>query len=226
MCSEKKFECVLFDLDGTLMDTSSGILHCVDYIVGKFYLPYLEDETKRSFIGPPIQKSFQAHYGLSEERAWELATAWREAYKDTFLLEAEPYEGIYELLHSLRQNGIMTGVATNKREDYTLKLLEHFGFLPLFDCVVGSDFEGKRSKADMIRIGMERLGVDAPGACLMVGDTEGDMAAARAAGVGFLGVTYGFGFKKSDIIGRPMASDCRDIQRLILSNKTEQGEKT
>ena len=213
-------------MDGTLMDTAPGVLHGIDHIVEKYGLPDLCEEEKRTFIGPPVQKSFQVHFDVSEERAWELATAWRESYKDIFLLEAEPYEGIYELLESLRQSGIKTGVATNKREDYTLKLLGHFGFLTLFDCVVGSDFEGKRSKSDMICICMKRLGIDDPGACLMIGDTEGDMAAAQTAGVGFLGVTYGFGFKKGSVSGWPMANDCRDIQRLILCNQTKQGEKT
>lgn len=213
-----QYRCIIFDLDGTLMDTSEGILKCVDFIVARFGLAPLSEQEKLSFIGPPVQKSFQTYYACTPEQAWELATAWREAYKEKFLLEAVPYAGIYELLRALRQNGYKTAVATNKREDYTHKLLEHFSFLPLFDCIVGSDFEGKRSKADMIRLCMAHAKISELSHCLMVGDTAGDMIAAQEAGVPFLGVTYGFGFKKGAVTSvqvQRMADSCKEIMRLL-----------
>lgn len=215
-----QYELVLFDLDGTLMDTSGGVLRTIDYIIEKHQLPALDDAQKKSFIGPPVQKSFQIHYGCSEERAWELATAWRNAYKDIFLFEARAYDGIYDLLKFLRGRGIRTGVATNKREDYTKRLLEHFSFSPLFDCIIGSDFEGKRTKPDMIRQCMELCGVTDPRSCLMIGDTTGDLNAAAEAGTDFLGVTFGFGFKpNADNCGAKMADSCQEIQNIISELK-------
>ena len=216
----KQYQAVFFDLDGTLMDTSMGVIQAIDYIVGTFQLPVLSEQEKYAFIGPPIQKSFQVHYGCTQERAWELATAWRDAYKEKFLLEAIPYDGIYDLLRCLRQKGIKTCVATNKREDYTLKLLGHFSFLPLFDCIAGSDFEGKRGKPDMIRLCMEQTGITDPKRCLMVGDTVGDAAAAKEAGVDFLGVTYGFGFTAgiTSLAANAvmMADGCAQIQEWLI----------
>ena len=207
-----KYSCVVFDLDGTLLDTSSGIFACTSYVASQYGLPAIPEDVMRRFIGPPIQDSFQRYLGCGKERAWELATAWREAYKEIFLLKAKPYDGIYELLHGLRQAGIKTAVATNKREDYTLKLLAHFDYLPLFDCIVGSDFEGRRSKAEMIRICMERLGVTDSERCLMVGDTVGDHDAALAAGTRFLGVTYGFGYHRRDELPeKDAAENCMEI---------------
>lgn len=212
----KKYDCIMFDLDGTLMDTSSGILNCLDFIVEQFHLVPLSDQEKHCFIGPPIQESFQKHYSCSQERAWELAVAWREAYKEKFLLRAEPYDGIYDLLHKLRQAGIKTGIATNKREDYTLKLLKYFSFLSLFDCIVGSDFAGKRSKVDIICMCMKQIGVTKAERCLMVGDTIGDFTAAQKAGVDFLGVTYGFGFVIGQSIpNHKMANSCGEIRAAI-----------
>ena len=212
----KPYSCVLFDLDGTLMDTSLGIMRATDYIIETFHLPKLPEEVKRGFIGPPIQKSFQTYYHINQKRAWEIATAWRDVYKDRFLLEAAPYDGIYELLKRLREEGVKTCVATNKREDYAAKILSHFFLLPLFDCVVGSDFEGKRTKADMIRICMERIGVLDPAQCLMIGDTTGDMMAAQECGAKFIGVTYGFGFSpNSENNGIPMANSCKEIERMV-----------
>ena len=135
-----------------------------------------------------------------------------EAYKDIFLLEAVPYDGIFDVLRFCCKHGIRTGVATNKREDYTRKLLEHFGFIPLFDCVAGTDLEGKLKKADLIRVCMEKCELERPDRCLMVGDTINDLEAANKAGTGFLGVSYGFGFSAGDArADLPVVNDCGAI---------------
>ena len=212
-----KYKAVFFDLDGTLLDTSPGVIHAIDYIIEKFNLVQLSNKDKRCFIGPPIQRSFQMYYDLSEKQAWNLAEKWREAYKDIFLLEAKPYEGIYELLLNLRKNGTKTGVATNKREDYTMKLLEHFDLLHQFDCVIGSDIKGERSKLDMIRLCKEKTGIYDSSQCLMVGDTIGDMEAAQKVGVDFLGVTYGFGLSIDNHISNLICVDnCADIASFVM----------
>ena len=223
-----QYRCIIFDLDGTLLDTSIGILKCVDYIVSQFGLNPLSKQEKLSFIGPPVQESFKKHYECTTEQAWKLATAWREVYKEKFLLEAVPYEGIYDLLRELQQNGYKTAIATNKREDYTQKLLEYFSFLPLFDCIIGSDFDGKLSKADMIRLCLKQIKITEPSQCLMVGDTIGDMMAAQEAGIPFLGVTYGFGFKKGvTVFDNKMADNCKEIYDIVkdlyLLNKQKLG---
>lgn len=210
-----KYQAVFFDLDGTLIDTSEGVMRAIDSITEAYGLHPLSTAEKKSFIGPPIQVSFQQQYGLAKEHAWEIATRWREVYKDEYLLFARPYDGIYDLLSFCRENGIKTGVATNKREDYTKKLLEHFGFTPLFDWIAGTDFEGKLKKADLIRLCMEKTGVSDGEKCLMVGDTEGDWKAAMQAGVQFLGVTYGFGFTATEEICGLKAANCQEIEKII-----------
>lgn len=211
-----KTTCIIFDLDGTLMDTSKGILNCIDFIVDQFQLAPMNDLEKQSFIGPPIQDSFQMHYCCTAEESWNLATAWREAYKDKFLLEAVPYDDIYDLLRRLRQKGAKTCVATNKREDYAIKLLDHYGFIPLFDFIIGSDLKGKRSKADMIKMCMEWAREKDPGRYLMIGDTAGDFAAAQETGVNFLGVTYGFGFKNGQSVSEfPLADSMNELLTVL-----------
>lgn len=194
----KSYSCVIFDLDGTLMDTSRGIIQATDFIIEKFQLPIISEDVKRSFIGPPIQKSIQLCYGIEQEQAWEIATVWRDAYKDKFLFEAYPYDGIYELLKILRKKKIKVCVATNKREDYAMRLLDYFSFTPWLDFIVGSDFAGKLSKTDMIQLCMKKTKMVDPAQCLMIGDTNGDMVAAQKCGIDFIGVTYGFGFKDEE----------------------------
>lgn len=212
----QRYRAVFFDLDGTLLDTSEGTFKAIDCIAEKYGLPMLPMEEKRTFIGPAIHDSLRCHYGLSERQSWELGNMWRDIYKDRFLFDAIPYAGIFDLLRFCREHGIKTGVATNKREDYTRTLLDRFGFTPLFDCVVGGDMDGKRTKADLIRICMERTGVTDPEKCLMVGDTQGDRNGAEQAGVGFLGVTYGFGFTKSTAAEFPLADNCEEMKDYII----------
>lgn len=216
-----KYGYVIFDLDGTLMDTSSGIIRCIDAIAGQYHLVSPDETEKRAFIGPPIEKSFQAHYGCTRAYAMELAAAWRAAYQKKFLLDAVPYPGLYDLLRRMRQSGIKTAVATNKREDYTAILLKHFHIWPLMDCVIGSDSAGSRTKANMIELCMKQMGAADRRQCLMIGDTVGDQEAARATDVDFLGITYGFGFIKGKADCRT-ADSCEKIIEFL--NLKDEGE--
>lgn len=211
-----KYQAVFFDLDGTLLDTSEGVMCAIDSITEAFNLRSLSTVEKQSFIGPPIQVSFERQYSLTKERAWEIATRWREVYKDEYLFYAKPYDGIYELLTFCREMGLKTAVATNKREDYTRTLLEYFGFTKYFDCICGTDMAGTLTKPELIRRCMDRVDITDPEKCLMVGDTEGDLAAAKAAGVSFLGVTYGYGFREGKTLsGVEFAASCGELVRLL-----------
>jgi phosphoglycolate phosphatase len=192
----KNYNCIIFDLDGTLLDTSGGVLKAIDYLIEHYQLRQLSQEEKLSFIGPPIEKSIQKAFQLTEDTAWELAGEWREIYKEKFLLEAKPYNGIYELLDYCRKSGRNICVATNKREDYAVKLLNYYNFIPYFDFIVGADFEGTRTKASMIKDCATRFHSSGVGDALMIGDTNSDLNGAKEAGIDFLGVTYGFGFKE------------------------------
>ena len=74
--------CVIFDLDGTLLDTSPGIMESVRYAAEKLGYPELNAAQLRSFIGPPLTDSFQRCYGCGEDEAWRLTAAYREHYRE------------------------------------------------------------------------------------------------------------------------------------------------
>lgn len=211
----QKYRCIVFDLDGTLLDTSVGVVKGIDYLITKHRLPDLSYEEKLKFIGPPIEKSIQEYFHVKKDKAWELANEWRDAYKDKFMLEAKPYEGIYELLDYCMKENIAMCVATNKREDYTLKILENFKFTKYFKCIIGSNFEGTRMKSDMIELCIKQIN-QLKQNCLMIGDTMNDSLGAQKAKVDFLGVTYGFGFDKTSECKSAnavmMVGSCREIK--------------
>ncbi len=195
---EQQFKCVVFDVDGTLLDTSEGILSAVRYTINKYGLKPLDEETIKSFIGPPIQNSFKRIYGFEDIVINDMASTFRDRYKEEDLLFAKPYDGIYEVFEYLHSVGIKTAIATYKREDYALKLLKHFHFDQYTDSMYGSDFEGKLKKKDIIDLALKKAGITDYSQALMVGDSDNDAIGAVGIGSRFLGVTYGFGFKKEE----------------------------
>lgn len=188
---------VIFDVDGTLLDTTEGVLSSVKYTIAAHRLPTIAEEKLLSFIGPPIQDSFARQYGLEGAVLQELATTFRERYKEGDVLKALPYEGIYEVCDELTRRGIAIAVATYKRQDYAEKIMRHFHFDRYTDIIYGADHENKLKKADIIRMCLEAAGVE-PAEAVMVGDTEHDALGAAAAGMDFIAVTYGFGFRKKE----------------------------
>ena len=195
-----KIKAVLFDLDGTLLDTSSGVLGALKAALTEvgFDLPKKEDE--RFFIGPPMQKTIGQYYGLNDEKAMQIANIFREKYKThEYLLGAKIYDEIIPLLLELRKKNIKVAVATYKREDYTLDLLSNFDLVKYFDVIHGSDIGGKLTKSDIIEKCLNELGVEKK-QTILLGDTSHDLQGAINAHCLFVGVTYGFGYKnKNDL---------------------------
>ena len=184
---------VIFDLDGTLLDTSEGILLSVEHTIKILGYRELTQEQKLSFIGPPVQVSLKRLYGLSDEEAQKGADIFREYYKEEALLKAEPYEGIFKLCETLKSNGVRMAVATYKREDYARKLLKAKGFDKYCDPMHGADNNNVLKKEDIILMCIDEMG-SAAEECVLIGDTDNDAKGAMEAGVPFIAVTYGFGF--------------------------------
>lgn len=191
---EQRFKAAVFDLDGTLLDTSEGVLASVRYTIDHFGLMMPGEEQLKSFIGPPIQDSFARAYGLTGDILQEIATVFRNRYKEADLLKAVPYQGIYDVFEALTDNGIKPAIATYKRQDYATEILVHFGFDRYTDIMYGADHENRLKKNDIIRRAICDAGVTETGEAVMVGDSDNDAIGAKLLGVQFIGVTYGFGF--------------------------------
>lgn len=211
-----KYKLVIFDLDGTLMDTSSGILMAVKDTIKEHGMPELSEEQIRTFIGPPIQWSFEAQYGISKEEAQRMADTFRTLYSTKHLLGAVPYPGIYDLLQALRERGMKSAIATYKREDYALRLLKHYHFDDYTDIMYGGDNDGTLKKHDIIQKCIDTAGVKNLNEVVMVGDTLHDSNGAKELGVDFIGVSYGFGFHGEEAKGiDSMAETPQDILRYV-----------
>ena len=195
-----KIKAVLFDLDGTLLDTSSGILGALKEAISECGLSPIKKGDESIFIGPPMQKTIGEYYHLDKEKSMQIANIFREKYKTHhFLLQAKLYDEIVPLLMELKKKNIKTAVATYKREDYALDLLNCFDLTKHFDVYHGSDADGKMSKSDIIEKCLAEMGVN-KGQTILLGDTNSDLQGAINAHCLFVGVTYGFGYKnKNDL---------------------------
>lgn len=192
-----KYSLYIFDLDGTLIDSSPGILNTIRYTLNLFNKEIPEDDVLKAFVGPPLKRSFESLSDINADEAEEMVKAFRQKYKKGEILNANLYNGILSLCQKLQDDGIKMAIATNKPEQFAKKLVKHFhldGFIPV---VCGADMEGLLKKADLIKKAMDLSGVTDKKKVVMVGDTSGDAIAAEECGVDFIGVSYGFGDWKS-----------------------------
>lgn len=213
---------IIFDLDGTIFDTSEGILKSIKHTLNFLEIKLPSEELLKKFIGPPIEKSFEEIMNFSKNQAREAAVIFRKVYPRLYLLDAFIYNGFEKMIDEFRKKNIVLSVATYKRESYTLKLLNHFNLYDKFDFVFGSDNEGKLIKTDIVNMCIIKSGVNKE-ETIMVGDTIHDLLAAKMLNIGFIAVTYGFGFKtEKDVSGYDCIAVCNNVDELYLNILKEQ----
>lgn len=187
---------IVFDLDGTLLDTGKGIVKCVASTLAKMGLDVPDEETSKTFVGPPLKKRFLEFFESDEKTADDFVRLFREEYAKGDIFLADRYPGMDECLTTLYERFLLA-VATNKREDLAIKLLEKFEMVSYFNAICGSDAASTITKGQIVANAAKRLSVE-PTGCLMVGDSVNDAEAAERLGMSFIGVTYGYGFKNEN----------------------------
>ena len=191
------YDIFLFDLDGTLTDSSLGITNSVIYALKKYGITVEDRRSLYRFIGPPLTDSFRDFYGFSEEKALEAVGFYREYYRDKGIFENRVYEGMEETLKELKNRGKRLIVATSKPEPFARRIIDHFGLAPYFEYVAGMELDGGRgTKAEVIAYALRACGIEDRSGAVMVGDREHDVAGARKEGLPCIGVLYGFGSRE------------------------------
>jgi phosphoglycolate phosphatase len=181
---------VLFDLDGTLVDSSPGIHASVRVAVAPFGLPEPTPEQLRAMVGPPLQDGFALGFGLAGADVDRAVAAYRAHYSAGAMFDAPPYPGIPELLARLRSDGATLAVATSKPEPFAIAILEHVGLLEEFTSVHGATLDGAvRHKDKVVAAALTRHpGGSAP---VLVGDRAQDVLGAAAHGLPCIGAGWG-----------------------------------
>lgn len=190
----RNYELVLFDLDGTLLDTSSGIYNSVRFAETQLKLTPISNDMLRSFAGPPPKEMYHRVYQLSEETAFLATQKHREYSRTKAVYEAKVYPGIQFVLEELQSLGYKLGVTTLKSQEIAQNILEHYELSQYFNVVIGMDPKESLTKCRAIQLAIEQTATN--GKAVLIGDSQYDYEGAEAAGVDFIGVLYGFGFER------------------------------
>lgn len=186
-----------FDLDGTLADTAPDLVGTLNDMLEAEGLPPLPLERARHMVGHGARalliRGFEAAGApWRPERDAELNARFIEVYLARIARESRPFPGVDEVLDAFARDGAALVVCTNKRTDLSLALLEAVGLADRFVAVVGADYGGPRKPdAAHLQAALEAAGGD-PSRAVMVGDSETDVGAARAAGVPSVVFTFGY----------------------------------
>ncbi len=190
------YRSLLFDLDGTLTDPAEGITASVAHALRKRGIEVADRTSLHCFIGPPLVDSFVAYYGLDPTDALRAVADYREYFVPRGMFENVVYDGIPELLATLRSHGFSLFVATSKPEPFAVRILEHFDLLRYFDRVCGASLDEKRStKADVVAYTLAECGI-APSEALMIGDRHHDVDGAHQNALPAVGVLWGYGSRE------------------------------
>ena len=186
------FDTLLFDLDGTLTDSTEGIVRCLEYALERMGFDIPEDTNK--FLGPPLYQSFAEFCGMNEEQVNEAVRIFRERYSTVGLFENRVYEGVPEMLKRLRDGGKRIMVATSKPEVYAVRIFDRFGLSQFFEIVGGANINGTRNdKDEVIEYVLEKAGISDRSSVLMIGDRRQDVLGAHKTGLKCMGILWGFG---------------------------------
>lgn len=184
------YDCVLFDLDGTLTDSASGIMRSMNYALESMGYALLPADKQRLYVGPTLLDSFINLHGMTEEQALKGVEIFRERYSKIGWQENRVYEGIPCMLKSLKAQGVYLGVATAKPVKFAERVLEYYGLDRYMDAIVAAPMdESGMPKAELIRRALPAKARSS----VMVGDRVYDIDGARQAGIGAIGALYGYG---------------------------------
>jgi phosphoglycolate phosphatase len=189
---------VALDLDGTLLDTLPDIAQAADRMLADLGRPAAGEARVRGYIGRGIPRLVKRLltgelHDEPDEAAFERALPlFEQHYRETFAERSRPFPGVVEGIERMRGAGLRLACVTNKAASFTLPLLAHTGLAGFFDLVVSGD-SLPRKKPDPLPLQhiAQRFGV-APAELLLIGDSDNDTEAARAAGCPVVCVPYGY----------------------------------
>ncbi|MFZ1775460.1 MAG: phosphoglycolate phosphatase [Rhizobiaceae bacterium] len=219
----------VFDLDGTLVDTAPDLIASLNHAIGNAGLAPIDEAALRAYSGHGGRALLARAFQLSGKHLTEAETArlhaiFLEHYTESMPGGSSLFDGGLDALEGLSKAGFLLAVCTNKPEHLALRLLDRLGHAPMFAAICGADtFPFKKPDPRHLVMTIEKAGGDRTRA-VMVGDTETDIHAARAAGVPVVAVDFGYSarpvaeYEPSKVISHFAALTPALARRLIGEN--------
>ena len=186
---------VLIDLDGTISDSSPGMLTGFRKVFDRFDMEQPSDESIRRHFGPPLAMTWREVYGMTDAQIVVGLEVYREYYHDVGMFENNLYDGIPDLIKDLHGEGVTLSTATSKPEFSASRIIEHFGLREYFTFIGAADLAGTRDdKSAVIAHTLENLQASSQShTIVMMGDRRHDVEGAREHGIDTIGVLWGYG---------------------------------
>jgi phosphoglycolate phosphatase len=207
---------VIFDLDGTLIDSLGDIISAVNKTLTYFQLPMLADEVIGSYVGEGVELLIKRSIGEHNiDQFEEILKYYINVYNEECAASTVLFPGVKELLEKLKEKNINIALATNKSIGFTEKILHNLGIYEYFNIVMGPESVSKRKPhREVVDVIVKRLNADLSTA-LIVGDSKFDILCGKNAGIYTCGVTYGIGSVESLIEANADFLIC-DIKKLMI----------
>ena len=181
---------ILFDLDGTLIDSTEAILESFKRSFEHFGLPSPKEKEILPQIGHPLFDMF-VNLGVSKEEASKFVDEYKRNYRLIHTKKTRLLKGAKEAVKLAYDSNAILGVVTTKTGKYSIELLEHFGLMKYFSTLVGSeDVKRHKPNPEPIYLALNRLNVADSSTIYMIGDTCMDMVAAKRAGIKGVAVEF------------------------------------
>lgn len=214
-----KYEVVLFDLDGTITESAPGIRKCIECTLDEMGYSHPDLSDYSNYVGPPLVNTFNGLCGLPIDKAYEAIVIYRKYYNIHGIENNFLFDGIKEVLDTLKENNIKIAICSSKTEHLAKAVLDFLGITEYFSAVCGSLPDGTRKeKEELIPYALDTLGINDNSKAVLVGDTKFDAKGARLTGTDFIGVSYGYGtieqMKSEGAIN--IASNAKEILKYIL----------
>lgn len=192
-----KYEYIIFDLDGTLIDPKIGQINSVVYALKSLNINEFNKEMLNKFIGPPLKESFAKYYNFNEEQIEKGIEKYREYFTNKGIQQAEVYDGILEMLQVLNQSKRKIIMATSNPTVFAKKIAKMYEIEKYFYDICGSNMDGSRVlKQEIIAYAIKRNNIKELDKVVMVGDRLHDIVGAKENKIDSIGVLYGYGDEK------------------------------
>lgn len=214
-----KWTCILFDLDGTILDSAPGITETLAWTFAQLGRPIPTPAELLAYVGPPILDSFRDLAFMSPAESAQALEVYRSRYLQHGVFDSAVYPGIPELLKRIAVSGIPLSLATSKPELPAITMLNHFDLTRYFDVITGASADEVRSrKADVVEEALARLrhigaNVTNP---VMVGDRKHDVQGAAEHGVPTILVKWGYGSKVEEVGTFAVVKTAEQLGTLLL----------
>ena len=188
----------LIDVDGTLVDSVPDLAWCVDEMMQRLDMPVRGEQAVRQWVGNGVPRLVERAltndlHGMPDQALYDLAyPVFLDLYAENTSKRSRVYDGVFEGLDYLKVSGYRMGCVTNKAEQFTLPLLKDLGLSDYFECIIAGDTLPKKKPDPMPLLhAAEVMGVT-PAESTMLGDSQSDVKAARAAGFQIICMSYGY----------------------------------